>query len=221
MGGNGIPDRMQAMRIAMVELQLRQRGIRDERILHAMAKVPRHQFVPSSFESHAYDDQPVPIGQGQTVSQPYIVAAMLESLSLNSSDKVLEIGTGSGYQTALLAELVAQVFSIERHSSLAQTATDVLDRLAYGNVHLRVGDGSLGWVEEAPFDAIIVSAAVPQAPRSLIAQLKEGARLIAPVGTPDVQELQLIRKVAGELLVRPLDGCRFVPLLGKEGFAPA
>jgi protein-L-isoaspartate(D-aspartate) O-methyltransferase len=221
MGGNGASDRLQAMRIAMVELQLRQRGIRDERILQAMVKVPRHQFVAPSYESHAYDDQPVPIGQGQTVSQPYIVAAMLESLSLTSSDKVLEIGTGSGYQTALLAELVAQVFSIERHASLAQAATDVLGRLAYGNVHVRLGDGSVGWPEEAPFEAIIVSAAVPQVPPSLIAQLKEGGRLIAPVGTPDVQELQLIRKVAGELLVRPLDGCRFVPLLGKEGFRPA
>lgn len=221
MGGNGTSDRLQAMRIAMVELQLRQRGIRDQRILQAMAKVPRHQFVASSYESHAYDDQPVPIGQGQTVSQPYIVAAMLESLSLTSSDKVLEIGTGSGYQTALLAELVAQVFSIERHASLAQAASDVLGRLGYGNVHGRLGDGSVGWPEEAPFDAIIVSAAVPQVPPSLIAQMKEGGRLIAPVGTPDVQELQLIRKAGSELLVRPLDGCRFVPLLGKEGFTSA
>lgn len=221
MGENGAPGRLDAKRIAMVELQLRQRGIRDERILQAMAKVPRHEFVAPAFKYQAYEDQPLPIGEGQTVSQPYIVAAMLESLTLTPSDRVLEVGTGSAYQAALLAELAAEVFSIERHASLADSARQVLERLEQKNVHIRVGDGSLGWPEAAPFDAIVVSAAVPQAPPSLISQLKEGGRLIAPVGTPDMQELQLVRVVSGELLIKHLDGCRFVPLIGKQGFAAA
>lgn len=218
MAGNGIPDRMHARRVAMVELQLRQRGIRDERILQTMAKVPRHEFVSPSFEPHAYEDQPVPIGESQTISQPYIVAAMLEALALAKDDRVLEIGTGSGYQTALLAELAGEIFSIERHASLAQTASTVLERLGYSNVHLRVADGSLGWPEEGPFDAIVVSAAVPRVPTSLIEQLKDGGRLIAPVGTPDAQELLLIRRQRGELIMTRLDGCRFVPLVGEQGF---
>ena len=221
MGGNGIPEALDARRIAMVELQLRQRGIRDERILQAMAKVPRHEFVPSAFQYQSYEDQPLPIGEGQTVSQPYIVAAMLEHLELRTGDRVLEIGTGSGYQSALLAELVAAVFSIERQAPLAEGSQKVLQRLGYKNVHIRVGDGSLGWPEAAPFNAIIVSAAVPQAPRSLLAQLQEGGRVIAPVGTPEMQELQLIRLIAGRQLVTRLDGCRFVPLIGKEGFQAA
>ena len=218
MGGNGIPDRMHARRVAMVELQLRQRGIRDERILQIMAKVPRHEFVSPSFESHAYEDQPVPIGESQTISQPYIVAAMLEPLSLSKEDRVLEIGTGSGYQTALLAELAGDIFSIERHASLAQTATTVLEHLGYGNVHVRVADGSLGWPEEGPFDAMVVSAAVPRVPTSLIEQLKDGGRLIAPVGTPDAQELLLILRHGSDLTMKRLDGCRFVPLVGEQGF---
>jgi protein-L-isoaspartate(D-aspartate) O-methyltransferase len=219
MGGNGIPDRMHAQRIAMVELQLRQRGIRDERILQAMAKVPRHQLVSPAFESHAYEDQPMPIGEGQTISQPYIVAAMLEPLSLTQSDRVLEIGTGSGYQTALLAELTAEVFSVERHPSLAETATQMLQRLGYKNVHIRVGDGSLGWPEGGPFDAIVVSAAVPRVPAAMVDQMKDGGRLIAPVGTPDAQELLLVRQVGAELTMKRLDGCRFVPLVGEQGFS--
>jgi protein-L-isoaspartate(D-aspartate) O-methyltransferase len=219
MGGNGFPDRWHVSRVAMVELQLRERGIRDERVLEAMARVPRHHFVAPSLEDRAYHDQPLPIGEGQTVSQPYIVAAMLEPLSLTASDKVLEIGTGSGYQTALLAELVAEVFSIERHASLAQAADELLQHLGYQNVHVRTGDGSLGWPEATPFDAIVVSAAVPQLPPSLLTQLKEGGRLIAPVGTPEMQELCLIRRLAGEIRATRLDGCRFVPLVGKEGFA--
>jgi len=221
MGGNGIPVGPDARRIAMVELQLRQRGIRDERVLAAMAKVPRHEFVPALLQDVAYHDQPLPIGEGQTVSQPYIVADMLERLWLQPSGKVLEVGTGSGYQTALLAELVAEVFSIERHPTLAGAAQQILERLGYKNVQVRVGDGSLGWPEAALFDAIIVSAAVPRIPQSLIAQMKPGGRLIAPVGTPEAQELQLAHLVEGELIIRRLDGCRFVPLIGKEGFASA
>jgi protein-L-isoaspartate(D-aspartate) O-methyltransferase len=219
MGGNGIPDRMHARRVAMVELQLRQRGIRDQRILQAMAKVPRHEFVPQSLESHSYEDQPVPIGEAQTISQPYIVAAMLEPLSLATSDRVLEIGTGSGYQTALLAELAGEVFSIERFASLAAGASGMLERLGYRNVHVRVADGSLGWREAGPFDAIVVSAAVPQVPPSLVEQMKDGARLIAPVGTPEAQDLLLIRRVGAELTMKRLDGCRFVPLVGEQGFS--
>jgi protein-L-isoaspartate(D-aspartate) O-methyltransferase len=218
MAGNGFPDRMQAARIGMVELQLRGRGIRDQRVLEAMTKVPRHGFVAPAFADKAYNDQPLPIGEGQTVSQPYIVAAMLESLALSPSDRVLEIGTGSGYQTALLAELVAEVFTIERHVSLAQAAQEVLERLSYKNVQVRTGDGSLGWPEAAPFTGIIISAAAPQIPPSLIAQLKEGGRMIAPVGTPEVQELHLIRRLGDEIRTLRLDGCRFVPLVGKEGF---
>ena len=221
MGGNGMAVGLDARRVAMVELQLRQRGIRDERVLSAMAKVPRHQFVPPSLHDVAYHDQPLPIGEGQTVSQPYIVADMLERLWLQPSGKVLEVGTGSGYQTALLAELVAEVFTIERHPTLAGAAQQVLERLGYKNVQLRVGDGSLGWPEAALFDAIIVSAAVPRIPQSLIAQMKPGARLIAPVGTPEAQELQLAQLLEGELIIKRLDGCRFVPLIGKEGFASA
>lgn len=221
MDGNGFQERFHAKRIAMAELQLRQRGIRDERVLQAMAKVPRHEFVPASFQPQAYEDQPLPIGEGQTVSQPYIVAAMLESLELSASDRVLEVGTGSGYQTALLAELAAEVFSIERHPPLAEAARAVLAQLGYRNVEVRVGDGSLGWPEKAPFDAIVISAAVPGIPPSLIAQMKEGSRVIAPVGTPEMQELQLIRLLGRELVVTRLDGCRFVPLIGKEGFAAA
>lgn len=216
--GNGFPDRIAASRVAMVELQLRGRGIRDERVLEAMTKVPRHLFVAPSFADMAYDDQPLPIGEGQTVSQPYIVAAMLESLSLDPSDKVLEIGTGSGYQTALLAELVAEVFSIERHASLTQAAQQALEHLGYQNVHVRTGDGSLGWPEAAPFDGIVISAAAPQIPPSLLAQLKDGGRMIAPVGTPEVQDLRLVRRLGDEIRSVRLDGCRFVPLLGKEGF---
>jgi protein-L-isoaspartate(D-aspartate) O-methyltransferase len=216
--GNGFPDRIAASRIAMVELQLRGRGIRDQRVLEAMAKVPRHLFVAPAFAGNAYDDQPLPIGEGQTVSQPYIVAAMLESLSLKPSDKVLEIGTGSGYQTALLAELVAEVFGIERHASLTLSAQQVLERLGYKNVQLRTGDGSLGWPEAAPFDGIIISAAAPQIPPSLIAQLKDGGRMIAPVGTPELQELRLVRRVGEEIRSLRLDGCRFVPLVGEQGF---
>lgn len=216
--GNGFSDRTHAARIAMVELQLRGRGIRDERVLEAMTKVPRHFFVAPSFADRAYDDQPLPIGESQTVSQPYIVAAMLESLSLKPSDKVLEIGTGSGYQTALLAELVAEVFSIERHASLTQAAQQVLERLGYQNVQLRTGDGSLGWPDAAPFDGIIISAAAPQIPPSLMAQLKDGGRMIAPVGTPEVQDLRLVCRLGDEIRSVRLDGCRFVPLVGKEGF---
>ena len=157
-----------AQRRDMVEAQLRARGIRDERVLAAMSRVPRQEFVPAEYRDQAYEDHPIPIGEGQTVSQPYIVAIMLQALALEPSDTVLEIGTGSGYQTALLAELTHQVYSVERHSSLARTAEAALARLGYSNVQVLIGDGSNGLLERSPFDAIVVSAAAPQIPASLL-----------------------------------------------------
>jgi protein-L-isoaspartate(D-aspartate) O-methyltransferase len=211
-------DAFAAARAAMVELQLRHRGIRDERVLAAMQRVPRHEFVAPVLRSEAYEDNPLPIGEGQTISQPFIVAAMLEALALQPMDSVLEVGTGSGYQTALLAELVTQVYSIERHPALAEEAREVLARLGYQNVDIVVGDGSEGLPARAPFDAIIVSAAAPAVPQKLVDQLREGGRMIVPVGSAYAQELQLVRKVGGQSRVSSLDGCRFVPLIGSEGF---
>lgn len=197
----------------MVRSQLEERGIRDPRVLRTMRAVPRHEFVPAEFRDRAYDDTPLPIGEGQTISQPYIVAAMLEHLALRGDDRVLEVGTGSGYVTALLSLLCAHVFSIERYSSLARSAATALRRLAYTNVEIRVGDGSLGWCEHSPFDAILVSAATAVVPAPLMEQLREGGRMILPIGPPSAQELQLIRKVAGRAEVTSLEGCRFVPLV--------
>jgi protein-L-isoaspartate(D-aspartate) O-methyltransferase len=202
----------------MVRDQLRQRGIRDERVLAAMERVPRHEFVPPRYMSDAYGDHPIPIGHGQTISQPYIVAAMLQALELLPGDKVLEVGTGSGYQTALLAELVAQVYSIERHAALAEQARATLERLGYRNVHVLHGDGSHGLPEGAPFNAITVGAAAPRVPPPLEQQLAEGGRMIIPVGGAPGQELQFIRRCDGQLQVQPMEGCRFVPLVGEEGF---
>jgi protein-L-isoaspartate(D-aspartate) O-methyltransferase len=207
-----------AQRRDMVESQLRARGIRDERVLAAMSHVARQEFVPVEFRDQVYEDHPIPIGEGQTVSQPYIVAIMLQSLALNPSDTVLEIGTGSGYQTALLAELTAQVYSVERHASLARTAETTLRRLGYGNVEVLVGDGSNGLPGHAPFDAIVVSAAAPQIPPPLLEQLRDGGRMVIPVGPAPAQELQLVHKNAGQPLVTGLEGCRFVPLIGSEGY---
>ncbi len=197
----------------MVRTQLAERGIRDSRVLDAMRRVPRHEFVPVSLQRGAYEDHPLPIGAGQTISQPYIVAAMLEHLALQSADRVLEIGTGSGYVTALLSLLCAQVYSVERHAQLAASAENTLHRLAYGNVTIRVGDGIQGWPEHAPFDAILVSAATPEMPPMLFAQLREGGRMMVPVGPPSSQDLQLITKVAGQPKLKTLEGCRFVPLV--------
>ena len=198
----------------MVATQLQGRGIRDQNVLAAMARVPRHEFVPDEFRSQAYDDHPIPIGQSQTISQPYIVAIMLEYLALQPSHKVLEIGTGSGYQTALLAEIAARVYSIERQASLAESAKETLARLGYFNVVVITGDGTEGLPEASPFDAIIVSAAAPEAPPALFEQLSEGGRMVIPVGGYESQELQLVRKENGQRLIDRLEGCRFVPLLG-------
>jgi len=202
----------------MVESQLRQRGIRDERVLGAMARVPRHEFVAEPYRERAYDDNPLPIGQGQTISQPYIVALMLELLAPSPEHVILEIGTGSGYQTALLAELSRHVFSIERHPELGAQADAVLRRLGYVNVTLEVGDGSAGLPEHAPYDGIVVSAAAPQFPSALFGQLREGGRLVVPVGPAEAQLLQLITKEQGRPVVSQQVACRFVPLVGAEGY---
>jgi protein-L-isoaspartate(D-aspartate) O-methyltransferase len=210
-------DAFQAQREAMVREQITERGIRDEGVLEAMRRVMRHEFVPESFRQHSYEDHPLPIGEGQTISQPYIVAAMLEHLAIQSGERVLEIGTGSGYVTALLAQLAAEVFSVERHESLAFLAESTLQRLGFRDVKIRVGDGREGWKEYGPFDAILVSAATAEMPPELFAQLREGGRMILPVGPASSQELQLIRKVSGCRDIRILEGCRFVPLV--EGAA--
>jgi protein-L-isoaspartate(D-aspartate) O-methyltransferase len=211
-------DHFLAQRRSMVESQLRARGIRDERVLTAMFHVPRHEFVSEEYRDQVYEDHPIPIGEGQTLSQPYIVAIMLQALALEPSDVVLEVGTGSGYQTALLSELTREVYSVERHASLAHAAEATLARLGYTKVKVLLGDGSHGLAERAPFDAIVVSAAAPQIPPPLFEQLREGGRMVVPVGPPHAQELQLVRKQAGQPVVANLEGCRFVPLIGSEGY---
>ena len=183
------------------------------RVLDAMRKVPRHEFVPETLRQEAYEDHPLPIGEGQTISQPYIVAAMLQHLALQVTDRALDVGTGSGYVTALLSLLCAEVYSVERHAQLAALAESTLHRLGYRNVKIRAGDGSQGWPEYAPFDAILVSAATPEMPPALFAQLREGGRVVVPIGPASSQELQLIRKVSGQPEVKVLEGCRFVPLI--------
>ncbi len=201
------------LRLRMVETQLRERGIRDERVLAAMTRVARHEFTPEAFRNQAYADHPSPIGEGQTISQPYIVAIMLEALALTPTDTVLEIGTGSGYVTALLAELTVQVVSIERHRVLADEARDVLKRLGHTNVKVIAGDGTQGYEAGALYDAIIVSAAASEVPPALLAQLAEGGRMIIPVGPPDAQQLQLIRMHKGRPETTWRETCRFVPLV--------
>jgi protein-L-isoaspartate(D-aspartate) O-methyltransferase len=205
-------------RLRMIEEQLRGRGIRDERVLEAMARVPRHEFVPEEHRDEAYEDHPIGIGEGQTISQPFVVAAMLEALTLKPEDLVLEVGACSGYETALLAELAREVYGIERIASLAERAKETLARLGYNNVIIVHGDGSQGLPGAAPFDAIVVAAAAPHVPTSLVAQLREAGRLIIPVGSGVAQELQLIRKSGDGITTRHLDGVRFVPLIGEEGF---
>lgn len=205
-------------RVRMVEEQIRERGVRDERVLEAMRRVARHLFVPRGYEGEAYQDHPIPIGEGQTISQPYVVAAMTEALALAPEDRVLEIGTGSGYQTAVLAALVKEVFSIERIPALAAVAREVLEHGGYRNVTLEVGDGSKGLPAEAPFDGILVTAAAPDIPQSLVDQLGESGRMIIPVGTSSGQQLHLVRKLEGKTIIRLLDLVRFVPLIGAQGY---
>lgn len=211
-------DQFAAKRELMVSTQLRARGISDERVLAAMTRVPRHEFVAEEYREQAYEDHPVPIGEGQTLSQPYIVAIMLQALSLNGTEKMLEIGTGSGYQTALLAGLASEVYSVERHGSLARSAENTLQHLGYRNVRILVGDGSEGLADYAPFDVIVVSAAAPRIPPALFEQLRDGGQMVVPIGPSHAQELQLVRKQHGQVLVDILEGCRFVPLIGEQGY---
>jgi len=201
------------LRLRMVDSQLRARGVSDERVLDAMSRVPRHEFAPERYRDQVYEDHPLPIGEGQTISQPYIVARMLEAVSLSPGERVLEVGTGSGYVTALLAELTAQVFSVERHAALADAGRELLGRLGYTNVRVIVGDGSHGFAAGAPYDAIIVSAAAAEVPRALLEQLAEGGRMIIPVGPADSQQLQLIRMESGQPRTAWHELCRFVPLV--------
>ena len=202
----------------MVETQLVTRGIHDPRVLDAMRKVPRHLFVDEALAAQASADHPLPIGEKQTISQPYIVALMTEALGLEGHEKVLELGTGSGYQTAVLAELADRVFTIERIPSLLHRAREVLNSLGYRNVVYRVGDGTLGWPEEAPFDAILVSAGAPRVPQPLVDQLSMGGRLVLPMGDRLSQELILVERVPEGIRKTTLGGCRFVDLVGKWGW---
>lgn len=211
-GQGGDPTAIERQR--MVEEQLVPRGISDARVLAAMAKVPRHMFVPASMRPLAYLDSPLPIGLDQTISQPYIVAAMTEQTGLGERARVLEIGTGSGYQTAILAEIAAEVYSIEIVEPLARQAEAVLGQLGYQNVHLRIGDGYQGWPEAAPFDAVLVAAAPPAIPAPLIEQLAVGGRLIIPVGS-HTQELRVITKTARGVTSERLFEVRFVPMTGR------
>jgi protein-L-isoaspartate(D-aspartate) O-methyltransferase len=207
-----------AERQRMVERQIASRGVSDSRVLAAMQKVPRHRFIPSHLWDQAYGDYPLPIGEDQTISQPYIVALMTEMLELQEMNKVLEIGTGSGYQAAILAELAAQVFSIDRVAVLLAKAEQLLISLGYANIKTRVGDGTLGWPEEMPFDAIIVTAGAPQVPRPLTEQLSLGGRLVIPVGDTWSQTLTRVRKTKDGLKFEYHGGCRFVRLIGKYGW---
>lgn len=202
----------------MIEAQLRRRGVTDAAVLAAMENVPRHEFVPEELRSRAYEDLPLPIGNGQTISQPYIVAAMTAALHLRPGDRVLEIGTGCGYQAAVFSCLAKEIFTVERRPELALSASERLARLGYANVHVHCGDGTLGLPEFAPFDAILVAAAAPAIPKPLLAQLAEGGRMILPVGDAEHQELQLIEKRGKAFHNTALEGCRFVPLVGHYGW---
>lgn len=208
----------EAERRQMVEFQLRGRGIRDERVLAAMLHVPRHEFVPKKFMELAYQDRPLPIGKAETISQPYIVAAMTEAALVQPGDVVLEVGTGSGYQAAVLAWLGARVYSIERVQELAESARARLARLGYGAVEVVCGDGSEGYSAGAPYQAILVTAASPQPPPALVDQLAVGGRMVIPVGGFRLQRLQLMEKTVSGIAVRNLDSCQFVPLIGKYGW---
>lgn len=214
-------DRYKKPRMRMVETQIKARGITDSRVLKAMETIPRQLFVDEGLIEQAYCDSPLPIGEHQTISQPYIVALMSQALELKGTERVLEIGTGCGYQTAILASLAERVFSVERIASLATSARRILDKLNFYNVAIRVGDGSYGWTEEAPFDAIITTAAVPDIPRYLLDQLAVGGRMVVPAGSRDVQTLYRLTRSeenADEIIKEDLGGCRFVSLIGESGW---
>jgi protein-L-isoaspartate(D-aspartate) O-methyltransferase len=214
-------NRFVKQRMRMVDTQIRARGIRDMRLLQVMQTIPRHLFVEEVMMEQAYNDNPLPIGEKQTISQPYIVALMTEALSLTGTEKVLEIGTGSGYQTAILAKLAERVCSIERIASLAGRARKILDFLNVYNVAIRVGDGTYGWKEDAPYDAILVTAGAPRVPSVLVEQLGSGGRLVIPVGSRSTQTLLKVTRLSEDSLdvkQEDLGGCRFVDLIGEHGW---
>jgi protein-L-isoaspartate(D-aspartate) O-methyltransferase len=215
-----MPPDFTAARRAMVERQLKARGIQNARVLAAMGRVPREAFLPADLAFEAYDDGALPIACNQTISQPIIVAMMTQALQLTGTERVLEIGTGSGYQTAILAELAAAVFSIERHADLSHQAELRLQNLGYKNVFLKVGDGSLGWPEEAPFDRILITAAARECPPALWDQLAEGGILVGPFGPEFEQTLYETHKIAGQPQSKLLTGCRFVPLVSARQTPP-
>ena len=212
------PSTFDINRERMIEEQLIARGINDQNVLDAMRLVPRHLFVEDAMQAHAYGDFPLPIGNGQTISQPYIVALMTLTLQLTGSSKVLEIGTGSGYHAAILSRLCQKVFTVERIDGLVGRARKVFDRLHYHNIVSRIDDGTVGWPAEAPFDAILVTAGGPRIPEPLLAQLADPGRLVMPVGGQDVQELQLVEKRDGGITIQTIEQVRFVDLIGAHGW---
>jgi protein-L-isoaspartate(D-aspartate) O-methyltransferase len=221
-GGNGsvagIEADWKSLRLAMVTGQIRKRGIRSPRLLAAMERVPRHRFVPAELAARAYNDEPLGIGERQTISQPYMVAAMTDALELTGQERVLEVGAGSGYQAAILSELAREVVTIEARTSLAAAARERLAKLGYRNVRVEAGDGTLGWPDSSPFDAILVAAAAPRVPPPLFEQLAEAGRLVIPVGKPDRQTLLRVRKHGGKKVEETLFDCQFVPLRGQYGW---
>jgi protein-L-isoaspartate(D-aspartate) O-methyltransferase len=214
-GGND--DDYDKERKSMVKRQIEDRGVKDKKVLEAFRKVERHKFVPEEYRNRAYGDYPLPIGSGQTISQPYIVAFMTEAIELKQSDKVLEVGTGSGYQAAILAELCDSVFTIEVFESLGESAKKLLKELGYYNVFVKIGDGYKGWKEHAPYDAIIVTCAPSNIPKPLTDQMNEGGRMIIPVGRQWTQELVLLRKVNGKIIEKDVLPVRFVPMIDSSG----
>ena len=208
----------EALRKFMVQTQLIPRGIQDRRVLDAMRKVPRHLFVDEAIQFKAYDDMALSIGENQTISQPYMVAIMTELLELKGDEKVLEVGTGSGYQAAILAELAKEVFSVERIASLAGHAEERLHAIGYTNIHIKIDDGTLGWPEESPFDRIIITAGAPKVPEPLTGQLSENGMLLAPVGDRFSQQLVKMQKIKGTIMEEFYTPCVFVPLIGKHGW---
>lgn len=211
-------DFMENARSRMVDEQLLSRGIQDELVLNAFRSVPRHDFVPPEYLDSAYGDHPIPIGERQTISQPYMVALMTQCLALKGGERVLEIGTGSGYQMAILSRIVKEVYSVERFAGLAAAAEARIKRLGYTNSMIKVGDGTLGWEENAPYDGIVVTAGAPDTPPSLLRQLKDGGRLVIPVGGQFGQVLTVAEKHGAGIKTAEVCGCTFVPLIGKEGW---